>query len=51
MVVVEVTVDEEETTLERELERLEWPEMAALGTIVVTNTGLPTPTGKLEFTQ
>ena len=39
---VEVTVEEEETPVGREvlLKRLEWPRVAALGTIVVTNTDL-----------
>ena len=41
VVVVDVTVEEEKTPVEREeFIKLEWPEMAALGTIVVTNTSL-----------
>ena len=39
VVVVDVTDEEEETAIKgEELVKLEWPEMAALGTIVVTNT-------------
>ena len=46
---IEATDEEEETTLEVEVElrKLEWPRVAALGTIVVTNTVLGTPTGEL----
>ena len=57
MVVVEekeenILLEAEETPVEREgCRKLEWPDMAALGTNVVTNTGLPTLSGKLIFTE
>ena len=47
VVVVDVTVEEEKAPVEEEITKHEWPETGALGTIVVTNTGLPPTSSKV----